>query len=91
MDILIKEEITKEYRLNWTDKVLLSVIRKLEYDNNKNGCSVNYYYLADIMQMSMRNIKNIIAKLKSFDLIKEVSFDGRIKTFKTNLESLKSI
>lgn len=83
--IILRYETIYDNRLNWAEKTLFSLMESLD---NEKGCYANYSFFVNVMQMGMRNIKNIIAKLKSFDLIKEISFNGRVKTFKTYPQNL---
>jgi len=74
--IWIPREIWLHPGLSCLEKSVWAEIHSL-YDRNRGGCYASNSYLASFFGMSDRYIREIIAKLKSLNLLVEISFDGR--------------
>lgn len=82
--IYISDKIIADRRLNWTEKILLEEIKRLDKENN--GCPANNTYLAKHLQITESRISQIISKLKKLKYIKQESFDGRTRILKSLIE-----
>lgn len=74
--IWIPREIWLHPGLSCLEKSVWAEIHSL-YDRNRGGCYASNSYLASFFGMSDRYIREIMAKLKSLNLLVEISFDGR--------------
>lgn len=78
--IFIPVEILDLPELNSTDIIMLSWIDALDDPKNSHsGCFASNKYLADRLKLQENTVNKIISKLKDLGLIRQVSFDGRIR------------
>ncbi len=78
--IWIPREIWLAKGLLPLEKMLWAEIHSL-YDRQRKGCYAPNSYLARFFGVSERYIREMIAKLRKFGFIRDVSFDGRTRVF----------
>lgn len=84
--VFIPVEILMMNELSSTDIILLSWIDALDDTKNKHGgCYASNQYLASIMHITEKRVQIIISKLKDLKLIKQISFNGRIRVLHSNM------
>jgi len=62
--------------LSPNEKFLWSEINSL-FDRERGGCYASNEYLANLFKVSTRHIRDMLSKLRSLGLVREVHFDGR--------------
>tara|TARA_R100001244_G_scaffold19724_3_gene20553 strand:+ start:2332 stop:3033 length:702 start_codon:yes stop_codon:yes gene_type:complete len=87
LGIWIPREIYLNQKLNWTDKILVVEINSLD---NERGCFASNEYFAEFLSVSTTTISTSISKLKSLNLIEQVSFDGRTRILKAAFKQIKN-
>lgn len=80
--IWIPKEIWLDERLTALDKIILAEIDSLD---NDEGCKASNEYLAKFCDCTASKVSKSIAKLKEYELIKEISFDGRQRKLQSRL------
>lgn len=81
--IWIPAEIWLENGLNALEKILLVEIDSLD---NQQGCIAGNDYFAGFLGVTTVRVSQMIKKLKEDGYIYEESFDGRIRTLKSNIK-----
>ncbi len=76
--IWIPKEIWLDSRLSALDKMVFAVIESL-IASDGSGCSASNEYLAKFCQCSESKIQKSIKVLKDLGLVRQSSFDGRIR------------
>ena len=82
--IWIPLNIWEDRNLDMTEKGILTEIHYL--DNEPKHCYAGNEYLADFCQCSESKVTRTIAKLIELGYISLVSFDGRHRVLKSNLD-----
>lgn len=82
--IWIPNEIYLDENLSALDKFIFAEINSL--DNPKTHCIASNKYLANFCKCSERQISASISKLLELKYITLISFDGRVRTLKSNLK-----
>lgn len=82
--IWIPREIWLRKDINALEKILWAEIHSL-YDREKGGCYASNEYLAQFVGVQDRRLRDMIYNLRDKGLIKNVSFDGRIRIIKAVL------
>lgn len=72
--VWIPAEVLQLSTLSITDKVVYGIINALD---NEDGCYASNGYLATTLDLSDRQIKNIIKTLCDYNLVVRVEIDGR--------------
>jgi len=72
--VWIPAEVLQLNTLSITDKVVYGIINSLD---NEDGCYASNGYLATTLDLSERQIKNIIKTLCDYNLVVRVEVDGR--------------
>lgn len=85
--VWIPKEIWLSNDLSLLEKSLLTEIHSL--DNNE-GCFASNEYFAKFIGFSTNKISVAISKLKKLNYIEQVSFDGRKRILKSNLDFVKN-
>lgn len=86
LGIWIPREVYLNNELNWTDKILLVEINSLD---NERGCFASNEYFSKFLSVSTTTISTSISKLKSLNLIEQISFDGRTRILKSAIKEIK--
>lgn len=71
--------------LTMLDKVILMEIDSLD---GSDGCTASNEYLCDFCQCSQQKLSQAITKLTKMGFIETVSFDGRHRVMRSNLQSM---
>ena len=79
--IWIPKEIWLDERLTALDKFILVEIDSLD---NDEGCTASNEYLAEFCDCAVSKVSRSISKLKKYELIKDISFNGRTRCRKTS-------
>ncbi len=79
--IWVPREIWLAQGLAPTEKILWAEINSL-HDRERGGCYASNDYLCDFMGVKERRLQEMIANLKSYGLIEQVSFNGRERILK---------
>ena len=77
-------EVWLDTRLDMVEKGILIEIHSLD---NKDGCIASNEYLAKFCQTSETKVTRTISKLIDLGYIRVKSFNGRIRTLKSNLKT----
>jgi len=80
--IFIPTEILEIEELNPSEIILLAWIDALQA-KEYGGCFASNEYLAKHLKLKSDTIQKMITKLKSLNLVKQVSFDGRTRILAT--------
>lgn len=80
--IFIPVEILEIQGLTPSEIILLSWIDALQC-RQKGGCFASNSYLALKLHLKEKHVSDMISKLKSLNLIKQISFNGRIRILQT--------
>lgn len=83
--VWIPAEIWLENGLNALEKILLVEINSLD---NENGCTAGNDYLSGFLGVTTIRVSQMIKKLKDDGYIYEESFDGRVRTLKSNIKTI---
>ena len=83
--IWIPAEIWLENSLNALEKILLVEINSLD---NENGCTAGNDYFSKFLGVTSIRVSQMIKKLKDEGYIYEASFDGRVRTLKSNIKTI---
>jgi hypothetical protein len=83
--IWIPAEIWLENSLNALEKILLVEINSLD---NENGCTAGNDYFSNFLGVTSIRVSQMIKKLKDEGYIYEASFDGRVRTLKSNIKTI---
>lgn len=74
--VWIPKEIILNNRLSFNEKFLLSIIKNLD---NWKWCFASNTYFSEMMWIHVRNVQVELRKLKEKGLVKQLSFDWRIR------------
>jgi len=77
--VWIPKEVYLNDSLTWVEKILLVEIDSLD---NERGCYAGNTYFATFLGVKENTISKSITKLKTLNLIEQVSFDGRQRVIK---------
>jgi hypothetical protein len=80
--IWIPREIYLHSQLSALAKMLWAEIHFLE-DDERGGCFASNAHFSKFLGVSIRQVTRLITDLKLNDLVKEVSYDGKVRTLKT--------
>ena len=80
--IWIPKEIWLDERLTALDKFILVEIDSLD---NDEGCTASNEYLAEFCDCAVSKVSRSISKLKKYELIKDISFNGRTRKLQSCL------
>jgi len=83
--IWIPAEIWLENEINALEKILLVEINSLD---NEMGCIAGNDYFAGFLGITTIRVSQMIKKLKNEGYIYEASFDGRVRTLKSNIKTI---
>jgi hypothetical protein len=75
--VWIPVEIWNDHRLSWMEKCLWAEISFL--GTKEKPCFASNAYLAKMFNSTESSISNMISKMRSFEMIKQVSYDGRCR------------
>lgn len=75
--VWIPSEIWHNNNITWMEKCLWAEIGSL--GNEKNPCYASNAYLAKMFNSTESSISNMISKLRSLKMIKDISYDGRYR------------
>jgi hypothetical protein len=75
--VWIPAEIWNDHRLSWMEKCLWAEISFL--GTKEKPCFASNAYLAKMFNSTESSISNMISKMRSFEMIKQVSYDGRYR------------
>ena len=79
--IWIPREVWLDANVTKMEAVLWAEINSL-YDKEKDGCFASNEYFSKILALSDRRLREMIASLKSKNLIEVISFNGRERVLK---------
>lgn len=85
--VWIPREVWLDERLSALDKVILTEIDSL--DQGERGCYASNQHLADFCQCSARKVSDAVAKLIECGYVRVESFDGRKRTLRSCLSSVR--
>lgn len=85
--VWIPREVWLDERLSALDKVILTEIDSL--DQGEKGCYASNQHLAEFCQCSARKVSDAVAKLIECGYVRVESFDGRKRTLRSNLSSVR--
>lgn len=83
--VWIPAEIWLENGLNALEKILLVEINSLD---NENGCTAGNDYFSGFLGVTTIRVSQMIKRLKDDEYIYEESFDGRVRTLKSNIKTI---
>ena len=83
--IWIPAEIWLTDGLNALEKILLVEVNSLD---NEMGCIAGNDYFAGFLGITTIRVSQMIKKLKDEGYIYEASFDGRVRTLKSNIKTI---
>tara|TARA_R110001592_G_scaffold30305_4_gene108791 strand:- start:912 stop:1664 length:753 start_codon:yes stop_codon:yes gene_type:complete len=86
--VWIPKEIYLNEHLSLVEKILLVEIDSL--DMSEKGCFASNTYFADFIGVSATTISIGVSKLKDLGYIHQVSFDGRKRILKSNLQEFEN-
>ena len=75
--VWIPSEIWHNHDLTWMEKCLWAEIGSL--GDEKNPCYASNAYLAKMFNSTESSISNMVSKLRSLNMIKDISYDGRYR------------
>ena len=77
-------EIIQMENISWVEKCLWCCIHS--YSKGEKGCFASNEHFSKLFGVSIPTINRFLSNLKDQSLIRQISFDGRIRRLETTIE-----
>ena len=84
--VFIPREVYLDDRLNWNERILLCEIDALDANGS---CFASNAYFAKFLGIAEANVSRAISRLKELGYVEQVSFDGRKRVLKSNMQTCR--